>query len=969
MKTKLFLKALLLSIPFLFYTDMIIAQGWEKTYGGANSDYGYSVQQTNDNGYIITGYTESFGAGEWDVYLIKTDINGDTLWTKTYGGINIDNGKSVKQTTDGGYVIAGYTNSFGTGDSDVYLIKTDENGYTMWTKTFGGSIGDLGYSVQQTNDNGYIIVGYTYSFGAGVCDVYLIKTNENGDTLWTNTYGGTDLDEGYSVQQTNDNGYIIAGRTNSFGAGLDDIYLIKTNTNGDTLWSKTYGGIGNEFGNSVQQTTDGGYVIAGYTNSFGTGETDVYLIKTNENGDTLWTKTFGGSYYDYGRSVQQTNDNGYVITGTISRFDSLFAIFDVYLIKTDSTGDTLWTKTYGSSMTNQGYSVKQTNNNGYIIAGFLSQGLLNADVYLIKTDSLGNTITNIISGNVFFDTDSNCNIDSGETNLSGWLVKIEPGPEYVTTNSNGYYSILVDTGTYTVTEILPNNLWEQTCPVLPDYHTVNFTTFYDTSYNNDFAIEPYILCPYLEVDISTWALRPCMNSTYAVSYCNNGTIEQDNVYIEVEFDDVVTPISSSIPWSSQNGYVYTFALGTLSPFQCETFNITAEVSCSAVLGSTHCIEARIYPDTLCFPPDITWDHSSVAVEGECVGDSSACFTIYNTGDPGSGDMQDSSEYRIYENNVLVFTGQFQLTGGDSLIVCRVTNGNAIRLEADQRPGHPGNSHPQETIEDCGDDTGTSLGQIIVIPEDDIDADVEIDCRVVTGSYDPNEKLVKPTGLTEYHYIDSTDVLEYQINFQNTGTDTAFRVVIRDTLSEFLDITTVETGTSSHQYSFRIYGQGILEWTYDNILLPDSIVNESASHGFVKFKVSQIPGNPKGTLIENRSGIIFDYNVPVITNTVWNIVYDTVLTGISEPVIYNNLIEVKVFPNPFNNITTFIISGLGMKEQLNFILYDLIVKEVKEINNISTNIFHLKRDNLTSGMYFYQLLNKKEIIATGKIIIN
>ncbi len=968
MKTKLFLKILLLSIPFLFYTNMIIAQGWEKTYGGTGLDEGNSVQQTNDGGYIITGYTESFGSGFRDVYLIKTNANGDTLWTKTYGGTGYDDGLSVQQTNDNGYIIAGATNSFGAVNCDVYLIKTDANGDTLWTKTYGGTDYDIGYSGQQTNDNGYIIAGYTYSFGAGMGDVYLLKTDSVGDTLWTKTFGGAGDDMGNSVKQTNDNGYIIAGKTYSFGSGMGDIYLIKTDFIGDTLWTKTYGGTGWDEGTSVQQTIDNGYIIAGTTTSFGAGGYDVYLIKTNENGDTLWTKTYGGTLDDFGWSVKQTIDNGYIIAGHTYNFGAVNS--DVYLIKTNENGDTLWTNTYGGIDGDFGRSVQQTIDGGYIVAGYTNSfGAELTDVYLIKTDSLGNSITNMISGNMFFDTNSDCILDSLELGLKNCLVKVEPGPKYTTTNSNGYYSILVDTGTYTVKEFPPNNLWEQTCPDTPYYHTVNFTTFYDTSYNNDFAIEPYILCPYLEVDISTWALRPCMNSTYTVSYCNSGTIDADNVYIEVEFDDVVTPISSSLPWSSQNGYVYTFALGTLSPFQCETFNITAEVSCSAVMGSTHCIEARIYPDTLCFPPDITWDHSSVSVEGECVGDSSACFTIYNTGDPGSGDMQDSSEYRIYENNVLVFTGQFQLTGGDSLIVCRVTNGNAIRLEADQRPGHPGNSHPQETIEDCGDDTGTSLGQIIVIPEDDIDADVEIDCRVVTGSYDPNEKLVKPTGLTEYHYIDSTDVLEYQINFQNTGTDTAFRVVIRDTLSGFLDITTVESGTSSHQYSFRIYGQGILEWTYDNILLPDSIVNESASHGFVKFKVSQIPGNPKGTLIENRSGIIFDYNVPVITNTVWNIVYDTVLTGISEPVIYNNLIEVKVFPNPFNNITTFIISGLGKKEQLNFILYDLIGKEVKEINNISTNIFHLKRDNLTSGMYFYQLLNKKEIIATGKIIIN
>ncbi len=164
---------------------------WTKAFGGTNEDYGRSVQETSDGGYIIAGYTKSFGAGSYDVYLIKTDANGDTTWTKTYGGSNIDQGYSVEQTSDGGYIIAGNSKSFGAGLDDVYLIKTDANGDTTWTKTYGGSNIDQGYSVEQTSDGGYIIAGYTKSFGAGSYDVYLIKTDANGDTTWTKTYGGS----------------------------------------------------------------------------------------------------------------------------------------------------------------------------------------------------------------------------------------------------------------------------------------------------------------------------------------------------------------------------------------------------------------------------------------------------------------------------------------------------------------------------------------------------------------------------------------------------------------------------------------------------------------------------------------------------------------------------------------------------------------------------------------------------------
>ena len=200
---------------------------WTETFGGTNGDKGYSVQQTTDGGYIVAGGTGSYGAGIGDVYLIKTNSSGDTLWTRTFGGINPDFSYSVQQTSDGGYIITGYTNSYGAGGNDVYLIKTDSSGDTLWTETFGGSFTDIGNSVQQTTDGGFIVAGDTYSYGAGSADIYLIKTDSSGDTMWTQTFGGTNADKGSSVQQTIDGGFIVTGSTTSYGAGGKDVYLIK----------------------------------------------------------------------------------------------------------------------------------------------------------------------------------------------------------------------------------------------------------------------------------------------------------------------------------------------------------------------------------------------------------------------------------------------------------------------------------------------------------------------------------------------------------------------------------------------------------------------------------------------------------------------------------------------------------------------------------------------------------------------
>lgn len=353
---------------------------FERTYGGTDIDCGYAVQQTADGGYIIAGVTSPV-VGYNTGYLVKTDSLGDTLWTRTYAGINFDESSSVEQTADGGYVIAGGTVLYGAGAYDVYLIKTDSVGDTLWTHTYGGSGDEWGNSMQITPDSGYIIVGVTNSYGAGAYDFYLIETDADGDTLWTKTYGGSDSDIGHSVQNTPDGGYIITGCTWSYGAGAYDVYLIKTDSVGDTLWTHTYGGSGWEGGFSVDTAPDGGYITIGSTTSYGPGIEAVYLIRSDSLGDTLWTKTYGGSGIDAGFSVQNTPDGGYIITGFMSAYSS------VYLIKIDSLGDTLWTRTYGGYC---GFSVQQTADGGYVITGMkYSSSTGSDDVYLIKTDTLG----------------------------------------------------------------------------------------------------------------------------------------------------------------------------------------------------------------------------------------------------------------------------------------------------------------------------------------------------------------------------------------------------------------------------------------------------------------------------------------------------------------------------------------------------------------------------------------------------
>jgi len=350
---------------------------WTRTYGGAGWDYGWCVQQTSDNGYIITGMTDPL-ISDYDIYLIKTDEDGDTLWTRTYDKSTWDEGWVVRQTADNGYVITGQTGLYGTMNRDLYIIKTDEYGDTLWTRTYGGTGWDEGRAMQQTSDGGYIIAGQSDSYGD--FDVYVIKTDENGDSLWTRIYGGAGWDEGRGVCQTPDSGFVIAGWTSSFGPAA--VWLLKTDANGDTLWTRTYSGEEWSDGRSVQLTTDGGYIIAGTYASYASGA-DVFLIKTDVNGDTLWTGIYGGSWDEYGNYVQQTNDGGFIVAGYAMSPGPTG--FDVYIVRTDASGNEVWSLTYGGQESDFGYWVEQTLDNGYIVAGQTgSFGAGNDDAWLLK---------------------------------------------------------------------------------------------------------------------------------------------------------------------------------------------------------------------------------------------------------------------------------------------------------------------------------------------------------------------------------------------------------------------------------------------------------------------------------------------------------------------------------------------------------------------------------------------------------
>jgi len=356
---------------------------WTRTYGGPANEVAYAVCETHDGNYVIAGLTSTFGSGPQDVYVVKINAYGDTLWTQIYGGISYEAAHGVCETSDSCYVIAGYTESFGGGGKDIYLLKLDSGGVVQWTKTYGGPQQDCSYSVCETQDGGLAVVGYKNGPSGWIKgDLWILKTDSSGDTVWTKTYGGAGQDYGVSIQQTSDDGFVIAGINSSVSAGGKDVWLVKTDANGDTAWTRTYGGALEDVGYHAHTTSDSGYIVTGYIN--GSGEWtagDVWLLKTDAAGDTAWTKVYGGPGEDFGFTVFPVHDEGYIVGGTRASNDG-----DMWLLKTDAAGDTTWTQSYGGADHESCLGLVLASDSGYVLAGHTSSSGAGAiDFYVVRT--------------------------------------------------------------------------------------------------------------------------------------------------------------------------------------------------------------------------------------------------------------------------------------------------------------------------------------------------------------------------------------------------------------------------------------------------------------------------------------------------------------------------------------------------------------------------------------------------------
>ncbi len=368
-----------------------VSQMWNKIYSGGAQDAAWSVIQTLDGGYALACNMWSFVTGGLDVWLIKTDARGDIQWNKTYGGSQWDGANSLVATSDGGFAIAGSTGSFGAGGMDCWLIKTDAYGTMLWNQTYGSAGSEYGRAVIETPDGGFAIAGHAFSSVAeGRENYWLVKTDALGKVQWSQTYGGAQVDWAYSIVNAPDGGYAIAGYTSSFGG--NSCLLVKTDTLGNMQWNKTYAARGAFGSRSLVATADGGYALTGIAYNPSLSDNDFWLAKIDAYGNMQWNQTYQGPEMEHAYALVAASDGGYAIAGFTTTTNVEEA--DFLLVKTDAFGIMQWNKTYGGPYADAAYTMIQTTDGGYALAGswsYLVNKCLGGSVWLIKTDSEGNT--------------------------------------------------------------------------------------------------------------------------------------------------------------------------------------------------------------------------------------------------------------------------------------------------------------------------------------------------------------------------------------------------------------------------------------------------------------------------------------------------------------------------------------------------------------------------------------------------
>lgn len=939
------------------------AQGWEKSYSPDRKMNPTSLFQKADQSFMMSGINFD---DRTQFRLMKLAADGSIIWVNDYDSLSFSSWGIVTQ--DDGYLAAGYAaydSSNSPNDTKRALIKIDAAGNKQWLKfvpSFSnwrnqGGVGNM--ALDTTDNGGYIFTFNTFDSAAvtSASNKIIRRLDSSGDTIWSHTYFDGDTSFYiYYIKNMKDGGFLVGLGGGNAGNGGNRLF--KIDSAGAMLWQYIAPYAGASMGGKL--ANDGNILVYGtyYPNGFGYAPAS-FVGKIDQNGNQLWLKDFTGITDTVGMGgLIENNDNTYSLVGGRYTSNPVF-----YYFKTDTLGHILRQQRIPVNFQG-GYLYSgafiPTADQGYLLGLYLSAALNNYSVALVKMDSNGVVYPHLLSGSLFFDN-NNCLRDSGEALLRQSTLTFTSAPDTFTvaTNDSGFYSIGLNSSTY---QLDVNPSLHYSAPSSCDPTQVTITGIDSTI---DLGFTPTVNFPYVTVDGQT-RQRPCVPLNYTAQYCNTGTAPFTGI-ISITFDSIAMVDSASIPWIfPHTGNTYQFHIDTLGVMDCASFVIHYHLPCDPdLIGHTLCIDADVQADTVTNPSS-NWDQSNLVMTAHCnTATDSVEFTLKNM---GTGTTINPPQLIVIEDNVISARHIGQLAPGAVHTEVVKANGSTWRATAQQTPNNPYSSFTTAAIEGCGTNQqgGISLHYYMQYPYNNYYAFHYSTCTEVVNSVDPNHKSVSPTGTGTDHLIDSTTPLEYTIEFQNTGTDTAYMVRVIDTLADYLDAATIKPGASSHPYTMELSDNHILTFLFHNIYLPDSGHNQAASNGFVKFRIQQKHSNPTGTVINNDAAIYFDYNQPVITNTATVQVGKVLISGI-ENLYTQAAVNIQAYPNPFASQAVIKVDGANFAE-LQLRVFDMAGRTVKLLRAYNTNQFVLDRNGLNNGCYLFEITSQNQAVGKGKIVV-
>lgn len=937
--------ALLLALPF--YLN-ISAQAWERDISGyTDPNLVFWVTELPNEDLVFSDH----------VSLTSVDRFGNFNWKHRLDSISTNGfAPNHLETSSGGNIL---TISLGP-DSIHYLITISPQGVTLSEDTINYSFDFIHSFISLPN--GECMVGEMISQNTPS----LVKLSASGDTLWTRTFppppmGNRTMNK---LIPTLDGGLMMAGWIDT---GIQPLQATCTKIDGagNVEWERSYFNNSNfsSFVRSIAQAPDSSFMM-----SVSHGPTASYNhLKISRTGDSLALYPFVGIW---GKSDMITTTDGHLLT--YGRFYGAVPPTTLIMIKQDWNGNVLWTINHHRPFRrNIVAEVIPLADSGFAAVGESINSFTNTAIgaYVARTHPNGTPFNNLIHGYAYYDLNNNCNKDTNEPVVPNTIFHLTGDTNtYFSSDINGDLFQAMDAGNYQLMIANAGNYWAASTCAPPI--TINFPGTGDSTFI-EFPIVPSILCTDMQVDISALALPVCSDADYFVTYKNVGTASATNSYIDVTLPPSVTFDSATAPWTLQTNGDYRFALGTVPSLADSGFRIDVSVDCPpnplVLMGQTECAIAKIYPDTVCLTGSAVWDSSNVEVELQCLSSDSLRFKVENN---SNSSMTTQGNYLVLEDNILRVNNIFQLTALDSIVFFRPGNGSTWTLIADQSVGHPTSTQPLISIEGCGlDSSGNFMtGVITQMPQDDGSSSISIFCGTYVGSYDPNDKLAFPEGLGDMHEIEKHEEIEYMIRFQNTGTYFAQDVILIDTLDPGLDPSTLRLVGGSHPYHWQLEAGNILKVEFLNIMLPDSGRDEPNSHGFVKYEITPDSSVVPGQQIFNRAAIYFDYNPPIITNTVFHTIALNMFGLVSlDEISEDTPLGLNVYPNPFREETTFRLEE-PLGKDARFTMVDINGQTVYHQRPGAVREFKVRPAELAEGLYFFQLSDGKGKRATGKVLL-